>query len=268
MNYKAERQTDGSYLFVVPAGADMTALALTFALPSGATVSPASGSEQDFSKGPVTYIVTAADGKTIAKIIVAVKTESPAPTEKNYFSGLASDCEIVFVLNADGTATAYLRIPFLPGSDPALIEAIRAAISGVAISNVSYAYVDADGNVVPITARAAKSAFVEAPYLEIAFTAPSLDAVKKGVLEKVEYWLKDDATEYAQTYSSPFAFSEIAFTDETPEKKPGEEDSGGSGGGGCDAGAGLAGAMVLLSGVAAARRTGKRKTSYKTSSLK
>lgn len=42
--------------------ADLTALAPQFVLTEGATISPESGSVQDFSQGPVTYIVTSQDG--------------------------------------------------------------------------------------------------------------------------------------------------------------------------------------------------------------
>jgi hypothetical protein len=255
----AHKQVDGTYLVTVPAGTDITALPVVISFPSG-TVSPASGSPQDFSDGPVTYTLTAQNGTT-AKITVAVKIAAPLPTEKNYFSGLTSDCEIAYVQNADGTITAYLRIPFLPGSDPALIDAIMAAITGFNTANISYAYVDANGNITPIQARTSISAKVTAPYLEIKFTVldtPSLDALKKGALEKITYWLKGDAAEYAQTFSGTddgLAFSNITFTDETPVIPV--EPSGGSSSGGCDAGLAGIGALVLFAGIIATRQTRK-----------
>ncbi|MDR1979525.1 MAG: hypothetical protein LBQ42_12395, partial [Synergistaceae bacterium] len=293
----AEKQTDGTYLIVAPTGTDITALAITFALPSGATISPANGSAQNFSGGPVTYTITAANGTTKERIVVAVRVESPSPTDKPYFSDVSSVCEVAYVANEDGTISVCLRIPFLAGSDPALIEAMKATITGVTgsgatPSNVSYSYVDASGKVIPIDARSTKSASVPAPYLQISFTTPSLDAVKKGALEKVEYWLKNDATEYVQTYSTPLEFSEIALTDETPKTpvlpddpddaddpddpddaddpdapdNPDDPDDAGypdkpAGGGGCSTGAagffGLAGlAMAGLTGAGANRKRG------------
>ena len=55
--------TAKSYTLVVPIGTDLKALKLTFTLPVGASVKPASGSVQDFTN-PVTYTVTAEDGST------------------------------------------------------------------------------------------------------------------------------------------------------------------------------------------------------------
>jgi hypothetical protein len=233
---KAEKQADGTYLIVLPAGTDITALKPVFALSAGATVSPENGSAQDFSKGPVTYAVTAADKTTVKSFTVAVKTASPAPAEKAYFSPAAESCEVGYADSADGTVMASLRVPLAPGADPAQIDAMKAAITGVTVSDVSYAYVDADGNVVPIEAGSGRSASVTAPYLQIAFAAPSLDALKNAALEKIEYWLKGDASEYVQTFQGGLAFSAMPFTDETPDSsKPEAPDSGG----GCDAGAGM-----------------------------
>jgi hypothetical protein len=138
----------------------------------------------------------------------------------------------------------------LPGSNPALIDAIRAiiSISGLTASNVSYAYIE---NSVPIAPRSGRSASVKGPYLQIKFTAQSLDALKKGVLEGVDYWLKGDAAEYVQTYTNGgLKLADVTMTDETPA---GGNDTGksGGGGGGCDAGlVGFAAAIVLLGAVA------------------
>ena len=192
---KAEKQTDGTWLIVLPAGSDAAALKLSFTLPSGATISPANGSAQDFSNGPVTYTVTAADKTTKTAIVVAVKVESAAPTERQYFSAAPGLCEVGYVTNA-GSATVNLRIPLASGADPEEIEAIRATLTGVTpLGTLSYAYADAGGNLVPITTKSARSASVPVPYLQITFEAASLDAAKAGGLEKIAYWLKGDATE-------------------------------------------------------------------------
>lgn len=50
-------------VFSVRKKADITALAPVFNITGGATISPASGSVQDFSKGPVIYKVTSQDGQ-------------------------------------------------------------------------------------------------------------------------------------------------------------------------------------------------------------
>jgi len=67
--------------FDVRAGADLTALAPTFRLTEGATVSPASGSVHDFSQGPVTYVVTSQDGKTQRTYTIAFRRVSHTVTE-------------------------------------------------------------------------------------------------------------------------------------------------------------------------------------------
>ena len=55
--------TDSIVTFTVRNHADLTALAPTFTLTPGATISPESGSVHDFSDGPVWYTVTSQDGK-------------------------------------------------------------------------------------------------------------------------------------------------------------------------------------------------------------
>lgn len=55
--------TDDIISFSVRRKADLTALAPTFRITDGATISPASGSVHDFSNGPVTYTVTSEDGQ-------------------------------------------------------------------------------------------------------------------------------------------------------------------------------------------------------------
>ncbi|MDR1376612.1 MAG: hypothetical protein LBJ22_03795 [Synergistaceae bacterium] len=215
---EAERQTDGTWLVILPTGTDVTALRLSFLLPAGATISPANNSAQDFSRAPVTYTVTAEDRTTTTKIVIAVKVDSPVPTERQYFSTTPGLCEVGYVTNQDGSVAVDLRIPLAANADPAEIEAIRAALTGVApVGTLSYSYADTGGNLVPITTRTAKSASVPAPYLQITFEAASLDAVKAGSLEKITYWRKGDATEYTQTYTTPLAFSKMTLTDETPK---------------------------------------------------
>ncbi len=54
--------TDSVIIFAVRSHADVTALAPTFTVTPGATIIPASGSTQDFSRGPVLYTVTSQDG--------------------------------------------------------------------------------------------------------------------------------------------------------------------------------------------------------------
>lgn len=55
--------TDSIITIAVRGNADVGALAPVFTLSPGASVTPASGSTQDFSQGPVVYTVTSQDGK-------------------------------------------------------------------------------------------------------------------------------------------------------------------------------------------------------------
>jgi len=60
-----------SFVFYVPRGTSLTALGPTFTVSPGATVSPPSGSAQDFTN-PVEYTVTAEDGVTTRTYLVTV----------------------------------------------------------------------------------------------------------------------------------------------------------------------------------------------------
>jgi hypothetical protein len=173
----------------------------------------------DFTKGPFTFKVTAGD--TTEEYVIEVKAEPSAePTEQAIINALLSGCEIVNTRNEGGTISVQLLLPFVDGFDPATIEAIRAAITGFdMLDSISFAYVDTNGSVMPISAKATDTN-VERPYLQISFTAKSLDDLQKGELEKIEYWLKDDGLDYEQTFTTPLAFKDIRQTDATPSEPP------------------------------------------------
>lgn len=63
-------------------GADLTAVAPQFRITPGATITPASGSVQDFSQGEVEYKVTSEDGEWSRTYLVRVTAEEPKPEEK------------------------------------------------------------------------------------------------------------------------------------------------------------------------------------------
>jgi len=74
----AKISNDSIYL-IMPLGTNFAALTPTITVSSGATISPAGGVATDFSKGLVTYTVTAADGTTQIKWYVSVtKVLSPS----------------------------------------------------------------------------------------------------------------------------------------------------------------------------------------------
>ena len=67
--------------FEVRSSADLTAVAPTFTLTPGATITPPSGSVHDFTQGPVTYVVTSQDGHTTRTYTVAFRRVSHTVTE-------------------------------------------------------------------------------------------------------------------------------------------------------------------------------------------
>ena len=62
--------------FKVRIGTDVSAIAPRFKLTEGATISPENGSIQDFSKGPVTYVVTSQDRQWSRTYQVEVKEDA------------------------------------------------------------------------------------------------------------------------------------------------------------------------------------------------
>lgn len=68
--------TKRTVLFPVKRGTDVTQLAPTFALATGSTASPASGTVVDLAR-PVAYTVTAADGATATWTVSATEIKSP-----------------------------------------------------------------------------------------------------------------------------------------------------------------------------------------------
>ena len=73
--------TDDKIVFTMRDGVDISALAPQFTITDGATITPASGSVQDFSNGPVTYIVTSQDGKWQRRYTVECNLVSHTITE-------------------------------------------------------------------------------------------------------------------------------------------------------------------------------------------
>jgi len=158
-------------------------------------------------------------------------------------------------MNADGTVSVNVLLPFVDNFDPSTIGAMLAYFVGIDYQGtISFAYVDKDGNVSPITAKAAAPE-VTPLYLQISFKANSLAELKKGSLSKLEYWIKEDATvtTYTQTFVPELSFNAMPMTDATPSNPPVTRESKG---GGCNAGLRFAGMALVLAAVSA---THKRK---------
>lgn len=79
-----------SITFYVATGTDITALAPEFTLSAGATILPASGVAQDFSK-PVEYTVTSADGMLVRTYTVSVRTEAALSNNLDEWSKIQTE---------------------------------------------------------------------------------------------------------------------------------------------------------------------------------
>lgn len=220
---EVETQPDGTYLLTLPTGSDRTNVKLDIKLPPGATIEPDPAEGVDFSNGPVDFTITAEDG-TAQVITIRVLVETPAPTERVFFTVLETECEIRYTTNADGTVSVSVLIPFAASSDPSLLATIRATIAGIGYTDVSYAIVDEQGSETPL---------------------------KSGVLMKLDYTLVNNDTSYVQTLpDGGLEFAEVPKVDETPV-------SNSSGSSGCDAGVALL--IAPLAGMMWRKVTWRRK---------
>jgi len=76
---------DSVITFHVRKSADLTALVPELQITEGATVTPASGTVQDFSKGAVTYVVTSQDGTWQRRYQIAVVPMAVVVTDTLYY---------------------------------------------------------------------------------------------------------------------------------------------------------------------------------------
>jgi hypothetical protein len=265
VSYPIEKQPDGAWLVVVPYGTDITSLAVTFALPAGATCEPPSGSDQDFSGGPVTYTVTSANGTKTEEYIIRVHAAPPTVTPGDIVdaSGGGSLWTLNAIRNANGSYGVALLAPttnLTSATNGTKIPDDIYVVMGNAASwsGVSLSILDAEGNViaeydnVPLSGRGAG----EPAVLRIAGTVTDKAALEAITLTGVQFRYDDEpGVIYEQNFAPLVTFGAIG--DVNVDEGSGEDGDGAGSGGGCDTGVGLAGALVLLSGIAAARRTRK-----------
>ncbi|MFY0607029.1 MAG: hypothetical protein JXR10_09955 [Cyclobacteriaceae bacterium] len=83
LNYNGDYSWDG--YISVPYGTDITALSPSIQISEGATISPASGEEVDFTN-PVTYTVTGSYGVTTSELVVSVSIDPNTATDIASFS--------------------------------------------------------------------------------------------------------------------------------------------------------------------------------------
>ncbi len=244
--YDGELQIDGrTFLITVPYGTDISNLSVDATPPKGGSVSPDMPVSHDFTRGPLTFTITAEDGTKKNYTIDVKVEEQKQPAERTLFTVNVNDCEIVVTQNADGTLAVKIRIPFAAGANPALLDTVKMIASSLGLSNISYVRIDAQGSETPVAARTA----AKAPYLEIRGTAANIDAIENGVITQMRYTLKGDNGLYAQTF--PNGGLKISNMPGYPSPEPAPSGSSS----GCDAGAAWGAiALIALAGGAMNRR--------------
>ena len=234
--YPATIQPDGSLLIILPFGTDITNLAPTFTLPTGAKSDPASGAAQGFTN-PVTYTITAADGKTTVTYVVVVKVgaDPNLSVEKELLSPDPKGWTAEIVVNRDKTASVKIKAPITSTKQPAQLDLVQNILSGVTVSAVNQ-----DGETL-VTYKASEGTNL---YLLIEGSAASRNALERLVVSRINYWIDGDETSYYQIFNgtSGFKLADMKITSEVDNSAAEEEQSGGSG---CNGGYGL---LLCLAG--------------------
>ncbi|MGM9697596.1 MAG: PCMD domain-containing protein [Prevotella sp.] len=119
--------------FTVRRKADITALAPQFEITPGATISPANGSVQDFSKGPVVYTVTSEDKQWSRQYTVSFK-----PTVQIVSDTISFEFEQAEVYNDTKINATYYKW-YETQADGTLLEYWSNANAGYALGNGSAA---------------------------------------------------------------------------------------------------------------------------------
>lgn len=118
----------------LPAGSDLSSIAPVIALDDELTISPASGTAQDFSQGAVTYTVTNLEGLTKEYLVTIASQES---TNKVVFLGEA-DCINTLADDDAKAAAEYLKAQY--PDDFAYIKIGNITESALANTNVAMLY--------------------------------------------------------------------------------------------------------------------------------
>ena len=168
---------------------------------------------------------------------VVIIAQVDPPTEKAVLTATASDCAVIYTLNQDGTIAVEIRIPFISGITPAELESLMLALKNSGLSNIKFAYVNADGTVTPYSSGARAAAATKAPYLRITGNAPSVASLANEAITNLSYKTKGSTTQYIQTFpGGGLKLSDMDVTDNTKKE---------SGSSGCNAGAGSAALLAM-----------------------
>jgi glycerophosphoryl diester phosphodiesterase len=243
--YKASQEDGGSYMIRLPAGISNSAVRIEMSLPPRAVVSdPDIGSPIDFSGGPVTFIVTTADGETARNVTVAVEVDSVLRVPSSVVRESGSLWRIIALRGGDGSYSVEIIAPVddLPTGNPGSFSVSgRSVPSGVVTSIISE--YDASG---------------VKYYVSIKGGVKDRDELESLEIDGIAYSYDDDpARYYEQVFSVPVTFASITGErDIDPEEA---ESGSGGGGGGCSAGnAGVALAVLIFIFVMSCRSELKR----------
>ena len=244
--YRGIFQADGKTIVMeLPAGTDVTALSPSITLSVGASLSPTG--PYDFSRGPVTVKVTAADGATANTYLLVVNLERDSVVESAIVDPLPADARAVLTSSDRGIWHVDWRIRFNASFDAPQLEHLTVFVQD--LSGVQVSYLDASG----AEAGFAQSGAAEY-WLKIAGTAASREALANVVLKRVCVRKVNDDTLYVQDLVMPLRDVPGGVPSEPPVEPPEEPGRRGGGGGGCNAGFAAAGLLLAAGASATARR--------------
>jgi len=145
--------TDGStdIAVTVPYGTNISALKATIAVSAGATVSPASGAEQNFG-APVPYTVTAEDTTTTRTYLVTV-TVTPASTEAKILS-FKVGTRVGVITHPDGSTDGTIAVALAHTADLAHVTPEVEVSAGATVSPDGSTDVDFSAGAVAFTVTA------------------------------------------------------------------------------------------------------------------
>jgi hypothetical protein len=230
---------DGTYSGIAPSGVDISKLALYFSLPAGATCYPASGSEQDFSKGPVTYTVTKANGEMEQHVVSIRNGDVGDATAGQLVNPDGSDWSIDVTKRSNNTYRLTITMPLTSNAIPTHLSLTT---DGINLDDIKIT--DGSGGSYPYSSYA-RLASAASYALQISGVTddPSLELFS---IQNIVFYLNNDLNRYQQNFRPAIGFKDAgAKTGDINSSKSGEN----SGGGGCVTGGFVFALPLLLAAV-------------------
>lgn len=189
----------------VPYGTDLTALQPEIEVSEFAMISPASGAQQDFSKGAVSYTVTAENGskKTYQVTVAAVAADADTRILSFSYQGMAGTID---------TAAGTVKLEVPAGTNLTSLAPTITVAATSSISPASGVAQDFSNGAVTYTVTA-QSGATQTYQVEITHSAADVD---KALVERMETLLDKIITRYKTTStnkSDDWEFMNIGFYD-------------------------------------------------------